>query len=375
MIYLDYSATTPMSEHALQVYTQVARNYFGNANSLHDYGDASNQLLASSRSEIASLINGEPHGIYFTSGGSESNYLSLLSLLSQPKQGKNHLITTEIEHPSVLNTFELLKKQGFSISYVPVNEYGQVPLSALNNVVTEKTILVSIGHANAELGTIQNIVEIGRFLSEKNILFHSDCVQSFGKINIDVKQAKLSCITMSAHKIYGPKGVGAVYIAPSLHWKPIVPNGTHESGFRQGTLNVPGISAFAVAARDRKSIMEDEARRLKGLQQKFLTKMDSKNIILEGHPTHRLPHHLALRIKGIEGQYVMLECNRRGIAISTGSACKVGETAPANSMVATGKTQEEAYEFIRLTMGQSTTEAEIEKTVATLHDIIQQFYS
>ncbi|WP_026672462.1 IscS subfamily cysteine desulfurase [Alkalihalobacterium bogoriense] len=375
MIYLDYSATTPMSEHALQVYTKVAKDYFGNANSLHDYGETSNQLVTSSRSEIASLINGEPRGIYFTSGGSESNYLSLLSLISHAKEGKNHLITTQIEHPSVLNTFQLLEKQGFSISYVPVNEYGQVHLSDLKKLVNEKTILVSIGHANAELGTIQNIVEIGNFLFEKNILFHSDCVQSFGKINIDVKQAKLTCITMSAHKIYGPKGVGSVYIDPSLHWKPVVPNGTHESGFRQGTLNVPGIAAFAVATRDRKRIMGEEARRLKELQQKFLAEMNSKNIILEGHPTLRLPHHLALRIKGIEGQYVMLECNRRGIAISTGSACKVGETAPANSMVATGKSQEEAYEFIRLTMGQSTTEAEIVKTVAALHDIIQQFYS
>ncbi|MDE5415009.1 IscS subfamily cysteine desulfurase [Alkalihalobacterium chitinilyticum] len=375
MIYLDYCATTPMSETSLEIYTKAAKEFFGNPSSLHDYGTTANQLLDQSRVDIAKMINGEKEGIYFTSGGSESNYLSLLSIARGNKHRGNHIITTNIEHPSVLNSLELLKEEGFRISFVPVNSYGEVELEQLERQINPETVLVSIGHANSELGTIQNMEEIGLLLKDRNIFFHSDCVQTFGKVPIDVRACNLSAVTMSAHKIYGPKGVGAVYLSPELSWKATVPNSTQEKGFRQGTGNVPGIAAFTIAASQMFLEQDTEMKRCQQLQQLFLNSIDRTKIILEGHPTNRLAHHLCLRIKGIEGQYIMLECNRRGIAISTGSACKVGQTSPSRAMTETGKTLDEAREMIRISFGRETTEEHIRYTVAALNEIIEQFYS
>ncbi len=373
MIYLDYSATTPMSDQALHIYTKVAQEHFGNPNSLHDFGLISNEIVSHSRKIIAQLINGEERGIYFTSGGSESNFLSLLSL-SKAKKGK-HIITTEIEHPSVLNTFLWLADSGFDVSYLPVNQYGEIEMDVLKNTIREDTILVSIGHSNAELGTLQDIETIGKYLQERNILFHSDCVQSFGKIPIDVQKSHLDCITISGHKIYGPKGIGACYINPKVRWRPLLENGTHESGFRQGTLNVPAVAAFATATEEISKEMNAEAARLSSLKELFLGLINNDFCVLEGHPNKRLPHHISLRIKGIEGQYVMLECNRRGIAISTGSACKVGQSDPPKSMIATGKTTGEAHEFIRITLGKHTTEQDIRTTATCLNEIIAAYFS
>lgn len=362
-----------MSEKALQTYAKVAKDYFGNPSSLHDYGTLANHLVQTSRTIIAELVNGEERGIFFTAGGSESNFLSLLSLARGNKHKGNHLITTEIEHPSILNAFKLLEKEGFEVSYVPVNEYGQVNLSKLEQLIKKETLLVSIGHGNSELGTVQNLKEIGLILSSNSILFHSDCVQTFGKVPIDVKDLHLDAITFSAHKIYGPKGVGGVYIRPSLTWKGILPNVTHEKGFRQGTLNVPGIAAFAEAAKEAKEEMQLEEERLRSLQTFFLSKIDRGRIILEGHPTKRLAHHLCLRIKGIEGQWVMLECNRNGLAISTGSACKVGESDPPKAMLAIGRSRDEGREMIRITFGRFTTKEDIDKTIMVLSNIIKDF--
>ncbi|WP_216829416.1 IscS subfamily cysteine desulfurase [Alkalihalobacterium elongatum] len=373
MIYLDYCATTPMSETSLTIYTKAAKEFFGNPSSLHDFGTTANQLLDQSRIEISNIINGEKEGVYFTSGGSESNYLSLLSIARGNKHRGNHIITTNIEHPSVLNTLELLKEEGFTISFIPVNSYGEVELDRLAQEITGETFLVSIGHANSELGTIQNMEAIGQLLKDRDILFHSDCVQTFGKLPIDVKAFNLSAVTMSAHKIYGPKGVGAVYLSPKLSWKATVPNSSQEKGFRQGTGNVPGIVAFTSAALEVFEGQDFELQRFQKLQKLFLDSIDPAKIILEGHPTKRLAHHLCLRVKGIEGQYVMLECNRRGIAISTGSACKVGQTSPPRSMTETGKTLDEAREMIRISFGKETTEEHIRYTVNVLNEIIAQF--
>lgn len=364
-----------MSEASLEIYTKAAKEFFGNPSSLHDYGTTANQLLDQSRVDIAKMINGEKEGIYFTSGGSESNYLSLLSIARGNKHRGNHILTTNIEHPSVLNSLELLKEEGFRISFVPVNSFGEVELEQLERQITQETVLVSIGHANSELGTIQNMKTIGQLLKDRNIFFHSDCVQTFGKVPIDVKACNLSAVTMSAHKIYGPKGVGAVYLSPELSWKAIVPNSTQEKGFRQGTGNVPGITAFTIAASQMFLEQDTEMQRCQQLQQLFINSIDQTKIILEGHPTNRLAHHLCLRIKGIEGQYIMLECNRRGIAISTGSACKVGQTSPSRAMTETGKTLDEAREMIRISFGRETTEEHIRYTVAALNEIIEQFYS
>ncbi|WP_096201443.1 IscS subfamily cysteine desulfurase [Bacillus sp. FJAT-45350] len=374
MIYLDHSATTPMSQYSLKVFTKVSQEYFGNPSSLHDYGSIANDLVQTSRQTIAKAFNGVARSLYFTSGGSESNYLSLLSIARANESKGKHLITTPIEHPSIINTFESLRKEGFEVSYIPVNSYGEVIVDALHELIREDTILASIGHANAELGTVQDIKKIGEILNKHGVIFHSDCVQSFGKIPIDVQSAKIDCLSLSAHKIYGPKGIGACYISPSVSWKGLVPNTTHEQGFRQGTINVPGAAAFAAAVEEIMPTVREESERLKQLRLTFLSLLNKEKVVLEGHPDNRLPHHLGLRVKGIEGQYVMLECNRKGIAISTGSACKVGQSAPPASLLAVGRSTQEAHEFIRLTFGKTTTEQHIVKTVNTIHEMIDVYF-
>ncbi|MGO4887425.1 IscS subfamily cysteine desulfurase [Anaerobacillus sp. MEB173] len=376
MIYLDYCATTPMSETALEMYNKVAKDFYGNPSSLHDIGTTSKQILDASREELAKCFNGEARGVYFTGGGSEANNLAIRSLLKGNQKKGRHLITTKIEHSSLLNTFEMLESEGYDITYVPVNEYGEVTIDTLDKALSEDTILVSISHASSEIGTIQNIEQIGCYLAEKDILFHSDCVQSFGKIPLDVKKAKLSALSISSHKLYGPKGVGACYISPSVSWQSVIPNTTHEKGFVPGTVNVPGIASFVTAAQEICNHLDKESLRLVGLREQLYETLSKEfpRVILEGHPTNRLPHHLGLRISGMEGQYAMLECNRYGLAISTGTACQIGQTSPSKALLALGRSKQEAIEFIRISLGRFTTEEDINEALCQIRKIIVNYF-
>ncbi|QOY36334.1 IscS subfamily cysteine desulfurase [Anaerobacillus isosaccharinicus] len=373
MIYLDYCATTPMSEKALDVFSKASINFFGNPSSLHDEGARAKSLLEQSRKAIANCINGDTKGVYFTGGGSDSNNLAIKTLV---KGKTGHIITTSIEHFSVLNTFLQLEEEGFEITFLDVDQTGKVSLSTLKDEIKDNTILVSIGHANSDIGTIQNLSEIGAFLKETNIIFHSDCVQSFGKIPVDVATLNVDSISLSSHKVYGPKGVGAVYISPKINWKPIIPNTSHENGFRPGTVNVPAIASFAEAAIDICTQMQDERSRLKELSQLLLQRLSEKNISysLVGHNTDRLSHHLSLRIHGIEGQWIMLELSQKNIAISTGTACKVGEQNASKTMLQLGFTKDAATELIRISMGRKTTKADIENTASALENIVKNFF-
>ncbi|GAA0357643.1 IscS subfamily cysteine desulfurase [Bacillus horti] len=377
MIYLDYSATTPISEQALQIYLEVAKNYYGNPNSLHDIGGQAAQLLEGCRAKLATLIQAESRGVFFTGGGSEANELAIRSLVKGNDRKGRRLITTKVEHASVLNTFIALEEEGYEVVYAPVDEYGQVDLVQLEALLTEDTILVSICHANSEIGTIQPLEQIGELLTEKkHIIFHSDCIQSFGKIPIDVQKAKVDSISLSSHKIYGPKGVGACYISPSVSWKSVLPHISHEKGFRQGSVNLPGIAGFVTAAEETVLTLGIEKERVRRLTQQLLEGLRQLKweIVLEGHPKTRLPHHLGLRILGMEGQYAMLECNRYGVAISTGTACLAHEKGSSETMQAIGKTDTEANEFIRLTLGKETTEEEVTQTIKTIDQICQQYF-
>lgn len=371
MIYLDYAATTPMSDHALDIYSTTAKQYFANTQSLHDQGSLSKQLLENCRTELARLINGNSEGVYFTSGGSESNFLAITSLVNAYKHKGKHIVTTELEHSSVLNTIKKLANEGFEVSYVPVNGYGQVEISRLKDYLKPTTVLVSIGHANSEIGTIQNLKEIGKLLAERNILFHSDCVQTFLKLPIDIQDLHLSSISVSSHKLYGPKGVGACYVSPSLSWQPHISGTTHEKGFRPGTMNVPGITAFVTAAND----FWKESCRIRdkwaALRDDFIKSVHSSGrIFVEGHPQHILPNIIGLRANGKEGQYVMLELNRKGIAVSTGSACSTGQQTPSRTLTAIGRSDNEARELVRISLGKDTTKEEIQTTANALLDLV-----
>lgn len=377
MIYLDYAATTPMSENALDVFIQASKNFYGNASSLHDIGSTATNLLEASRRQLAKRLNCEQNGIYFTSGGSESSILAITSLIEAHKEKGNHLITTKCEHASIYHLFQKLEKNRFEVTYLPVDEYGMVSLDVLKQAIKKTTILASIQHANSEIGTVQPIKKIGEILHKKKVIFHCDAVQSFGKLPIDVKEMNIDSLSLSGHKIYGPKGVGAVYINPKLKWHPQLPGTTHESGFRPGTVNVPGIASFVTAADDICENMEKEGKRLSALREElinYLTASPAAKIVVEGSSVSRLPNILGLRIVGMEGQYVMLECNRYGLAISTGSACSVGMQAPSRTMKAIGRTDEEAMSFIRLSLGKNTTRDDIIRTAEIFEEITNRFF-
>ncbi|KAB2444918.1 IscS subfamily cysteine desulfurase [Bacillus luti] len=374
MIYLDYAATTPMSAEALQTYTKAATQYFGNEQSLHDIGGTASSLLQVCRKTFAEMIGGKEQGVFFTSGGSESNYLAIQSLLNA-KSGK-HIITTPMEHASIRSYFQSLASQGYTITEIPVDKGGLIRLVDVEAAITEDTVLASIQHGNSEIGTVQNIAEIGLLLKKHNVLFHTDCVQTFGKLPIHVFEMGIDSLSVSAHKIYGPKGVGACYINPQVRWEQIFPGTSHEKGFRPGTVNVPGIAAFLTAAENILKNHMEENLRFKELRTYFLEQLRtlSLEIEVEGHSTSCLPHIIGVTIKGIEGQYTMLECNRRGIAISTGSACQVGKQEPSKTMLAIGKTYEEAKQYVRFSFGQQTTKDQIDTTIHALHTIGNQFY-
>jgi cysteine desulfurase len=373
MIYFDYAATTPMSEEALHVYTEAAKSYFGNASSLHDIGSSAARLLDICRKELATFINGDERGIYFTSGGTESNILVVRSIIQAHHHKGNHLITTATEHASLYHLFQQLETEGYEVTYLPVDRFGLIDINELEQAITPKTIFTSIHHANSEIGTVQPIQEIGKRLRKQGVIFHSDCVQTFGKIHVDVQAMFVDSLSISAHKIYGPKGVGAVYIDPRVKWNACFPNATHEHGFRPGTVNVPGIASFVTAAQQICDNLITEQARLKQLRQYFTSLVYEKGlpITIEGHPETHLPNIIGLCVHGVEGQYTMLECNRHGIAISTGSACQVGKQAPSRTMLAIGKEKEEAKQFVRISLGKFTTAAEIDQLVAVLETICQ----
>ncbi|CAG9619482.1 IscS subfamily cysteine desulfurase [Sutcliffiella rhizosphaerae] len=375
MIYLDYAATTPMSKEALKVFSHVAIDYYGNSSSLHDIGGNAGNLLESCRKELARMISGKNEGIYFTSGGSESNILAIRSLLKGNEQKGKHIITTETEHSSIHHLFQSLSTEGYEISFLPVDQNGVISLSMLEEIIRTDTCLVSIHHANFETGILQPLEAVGKLLKEKNILFHSDCVQSFGKLPIDIEKYQLTSISISSHKIYGPKGVGALYISPETAWKPVMDGATHENGMRPGTINVPGIASFIMAAQQMEQNMPILIEKYEMLRIYFQQQIERLwlPILIEGENVEGLPHILGLRLPGIEGQHVMLECNRKQIAISTGSACQVGTQSPSRTMIATGKSADEAREFIRISFGKDSTTSDIDRLVIALKEIIENY--
>ena len=377
MIYLDYAATTPMSEKSVMVYGEVAGKYFGNASSIHDYGSSAQKIIEGARDKIAHLINAEARGIFFTGGGSEANQLTIQSIaLANKKRGK-HIITTGAEHSSVRNTLKSLEAEGFEVTYTPIGPTGKIILEELEKNIREDTILASIHHGNSEIGTIQDIEAIGSVLKSRDVLFHSDCVQTFGKIPVDTQAAHIDAVSISAHKIYGPKGVGAAYINPSVNWKPVIPGTTQEKGFRHGTVDVPGVAAFMVAAGDIAEQMDEEIERERKLREHLVGQLRELpfEISLEGDSRASLPNIVGLRIHGMEGQYAMLECNRHGLAISTGSACSVGTEKASASMVALGRSEQEAREFIRLSLGKQTSREEIDDAVSILKKVLTEHFN
>lgn len=374
MIYLDYAATTPMSTEALDVYQQIAKQYYGNASSLHDMGERANQALRLSREKLANIINGKIAGIYFTSGGSEANHLAIRSLIKGNQTKGKHIITTEIEHASLYELFKQLEIEGYEVTFLGVDHQGRVCIEDIKQAIRHDTILASIQHANSETGVIQPVKEIGKLFHEHHIIFHTDVVQTFGKVPIDIESCKIDSLSIASHKIYGPKGVGACYIHPNVRWEPMHEGATHESGFRMGTVDVPGVVAFATAAELSNHSAGDEYERMQQLRTFFIENVRKlmKNIHVEGGTNFQLPGIIGLTCGKVQGQHIMLECNRNGIHISTGSACQVGQSEPSRTMMATGNTWDIANGFFRISLGMHTTKIELEQTINVLHKIVTE---
>ena len=363
MKYFDYAATCPLDEDAASVYVKIATTHYGNSQSLHDIGDEANQLLKKCRIEFSQMLDVNHEGIFFTSGGSEGNFLAIESLLSGKQKAGNHIITTIAEHSSIQSVIERFKRNGYRITYLPFNNQGLIEVSDFVEAICDETIMAVIQHGNSEIGTIQPIVEIGKLCQKYGILFHSDCVQTFGKLNLKQITPYIDSLSLSGHKFYGPKGTGAVYIRPQLAWVPVFPNTTHEKGFRPGTINVPGIAAMTIAAKKAHSTLDQELIHYLNLRNILNDSLSSiaDRIIIHGSNgnQHQLPSIIGMSIEGIEGQWMLLECNRNGVAISTGSACHSGMQSPSQSMIALGLSGKSAKEYFRISLGRDVTEDDI----------------
>ncbi|GGI10518.1 IscS subfamily cysteine desulfurase [Gottfriedia solisilvae] len=374
MIYLDYSATTPMSEEALETFVSASKHYFGNERSLHDVGSNASLLLETCRKQLASFLNASPASIYFTSGGTESNILGLQTLLKSTKKPGRHILTTTLEHSSISNYVKVLEEQGFEVTYIPVNQNGIVSVDLIKKAIRDDTILGIFQHVNSEIGAIQPIKDIAKLFKPFNIMLHCDCVQSFGKLDINLAEFDVSSISISSHKLYGPKGVGALYINPKLTSQPIYPGTSHESGIRPGTVNVPAIASFVTAVGHIINSKDHNQQRYLSLRQLFRYELKDveKLVRFEGSDDDCIPNIIGMRIIGLEGQFVMLECNRHQFAISTGSACAIGMQKPSETMLAIGRSEHEAKQFFRISIGKYTNEEDLTKLASTLKLIMKQ---
>ncbi len=364
-IYLDNAATTKIDSRVIEAMMPYLSDFFGNASSLHSFGTQAKESLENLRSKLAGFINAKSEEIIFTSGGTEANNLALKGIAFANRNKGNHIIVSAIEHDCILNTCKWLETQGFFISYLPVDKDGFIDLGKLNSYINPKTILVSVMHANNEIGTIQWIEEIGKICKDRNVYFHTDACQSFGKIPIDVVSNNISLMSLNAHKIYGPKGAGCLYVKKDTNIIPLLHGGGQEFGLRSTTENIPGIAGFVKAAELCMNEMETESKRLATLRNKIIQELQKKydGFYINGSMTHRLPNNLNFAISGLEGETIrlLLLLDEKGIAVSAGSACSNNDTTKSASHVlqAIGKDQFEARGAIRIGLGRFNTENDL----------------
>ncbi len=372
-IYLDYAATTPVDPRVLVAMKPYFSKEFGNASSLYSMGQQARLAMENSRKKIAKIINAEPDEIVFTSGGTESDNLALVGVALANKEKGNHIITNKIEHKAIMETCEFLEKQGFEITYLNVDKYGVVDLNQLKKSIRKETILVSIMHANNEIGTLEPIEEIGKICREKGVYFHTDAVQSFCKIPIDVKNMKIDMLSASSHKIYGPKGVGLLYVRKGIKIEPLLHGGGHESGRRSGTENVAGIVGFAKACEIASKEMEKEVRRLGKMRDRLvdgILKIPSS--YLNGHPEKRLPGNTNFRFDFIEGEALILRLDMLGIEASTGSACSSRDLKASHVLTSIGLNPKQAHGSLRITMGRYTREKDINYVLKNVPKVVNE---
>ncbi len=373
MIYLDNAATTPLLDEVLNEMLPYLKENYGNPSSIHKLGRQANNALDLARKRIARLINSQGK-VIFTSGATEANNLALKGLAYAMRAKGDHIITSSVEHEAVLEPCRELEHEGFKVTYLPVDRQGMVDLGALERSIDERTILVSIMFANNEVGTIQPVKEIVRIAHNHNALFHTDAVQAIGKIPVDVKDLGIDLITLSAHKMYGPKGVGALCINSDLKIEPILHGGGQESEIRSGTQNVAGIVGMGKAAEIASEKIDVYSTQVKDLRDLLVGSVlkDIPYSKLNGHPMQRLPNNAHFTFLGVNGEDLIIKLDENGIAASTGSACSVQKQKASHVLKAMGFSHEEITGSLRLTLGIQNTASEIEKTVNALVEIVRE---
>lgn len=373
-IYMDHGATTRTDPEVVNAMLPYYGELFGNASSLHSFGQDAAAALNRSREQVAEFLGATPGEIMFTSGGTESDNLAVKGTAYLKKNDGKHIITSVIEHPAVLNTCKHLQDKGFSVTYVPVDEQGMVDPGYVEDAITDNTILVSIMHANNEIGTIQPIEEISSIAHEHGVLVHTDAVQSVGKIPVDVDALGVDMLSISSHKIYGPKGVGALYVRKGTRIESLMHGGGHERGKRAGTENIPGIVGLAKAAELAAQRLDADAEHMNRLRDTMIKNIKDSisDSYLNGHPTKRLPNNVHMRFSYVEGESLLMMMNMKGVAVSTGSACSSKSLEPSHVLSALGIAPEEIHGSLRITLGRENTMDEVDYVVESLVVIVDK---
>lgn len=373
-VYLDYSATTPVKQEVLSEMLPYFTENFGNPSSLYTIGMEAKEAIDLARSRVASLIGAQDREIYFTSGGTEADNWALMGAMRRSKGKGNHIITTSIEHHAILHTCEFLEKEGYQVTYLPIDQEGRINLAELEAAITDQTVLISVMFVNNEVGTIQPIKEIGQIAKKHQVLFHTDAVQALGNVPIDVKELGVDMLSMSAHKIYGPKGIGALYIRKGLVLPNLIFGGAQEKNKRSGTENVTGIVGFGKAAELSRVNMEDHIKHLVTLRDYFIEQVQSRisEVDVNGSMVHRHPGNVNLTFNYVEGEALLLYLDIKGIYVSTGSACSSASFTASHVLQALGLPMEKCYSSLRFSIGDFTTKEDLDHVLAELEEIIRK---
>lgn len=373
IIYLDHAATTPISPEVLETMMPYLTTAFGNPSSTYQLGQESKNAIELARQKVALELGAKESEIIFTSGGTESDNWAIRGVAYQWKKRGNHIITSAIEHQAVIYTCEQLETEGFDVTYLPVDRFGQIDVSQLEQAIRPDTILISIMFANNEVGTIQPIEQIGKIARERDILFHTDAVQVAGAVEIDVHKMNIDLLSLSGHKVYGPKGIGALYIRTGVRISKFMNGGHQERNKRPGTENVAGIVGMGKAIEQAALHRNKESQRLLALRKKVIEEIlrQVPGAILNGHPTQRLPGNINISFPFVEAESIIILMDRKEIAVSSGSACTSGSFEPSHVLLAMGVPHEMAHGAIRMSLGAENTQAQLETAVETLINIVK----
>lgn len=376
-VYIDHAATTPCDARVLEVMLPYFGVNFGNPSSIHHIGQHSKMAIEDSRAQVALLIGARPEEIVFTSGGTESNNLALQGAADSLERKGKHIITSAVEHKAVLEPCHFLEKRGFEITIIPVDKHGRISPDDVKNNLRDNTILVSVMHANNEVGTIQPVEEIGKVLRERGILFHTDAVQSAGNIPVDVNALSVDMLSISSHKIYGPKGAGALFIRKGKKISRVLHGGSHERNRRAGTENVPGIVGFGKACELAKNELDERMRHVKALRDEMRRQISLciSDVFFTGHPEKRLPNNLSLCVDSVEGESIIVSLDLKGICVSSGSACMAGALEPSHVLTAMGVPAPLARSAVRFTFGTQNTMEHVNLAITALKEITEHVRS